>query len=156
MPPYGTLTLRISSPGASPRVGISRPLPQLKSLPPPRGSRLFGPADLTRYKTQSPALTAELGCAGACPEAALRAASPITYVTAATPPMLIMQGTADTLVPPAQAQELYTRLRAVGVRAQLILLPGLGQGFTGASPAELQHLLDVTFDFIDGVARANK
>ena len=118
----------------------------------------FGPSDLSKLKiAPGSAAAILLACPNSgCSKAALQAASPVTYITPAAPPMLIMQGEADPLVDPAQAVELYQRLRAVGAPAQLIMLPGLGHGFTGASPAELQHLLDVTFDYFDQVAKSGR
>lgn len=50
----------------------------------------------------------------------LAAASPVSYVRAGAPPFLIIQGAADTLVPPAQSSELRNRLVAAGDRATLI------------------------------------
>jgi acetyl esterase/lipase len=50
----------------------------------------------------------------------LAAASPVTHVRAGAPPFLIIQGAADTLVPPAQSIELRNRLTAAGDRATLI------------------------------------
>lgn len=50
----------------------------------------------------------------------LRLASPVTYVHAAAPPFLIIQGTSDTLVPPQQSAELQSRLLAAGDEATLV------------------------------------
>ncbi|MEO8899342.1 MAG: alpha/beta hydrolase [Candidatus Dormibacter sp.] len=50
----------------------------------------------------------------------LAAASPVTYGHGGAPPFLIIQGTADALVPPAQSVELRNRLTAAGDRATLI------------------------------------
>jgi len=52
--------------------------------------------------------------------ATLAAASPVSYVHVGAPPFLIIQGTADALVPPAQSTELRDRLLAAGDRATLI------------------------------------
>jgi len=109
----------------------------------------FGPTDLSGLKP-SPGLSALLHCpASGCSEAALAAASPVTYVSAEAPPTLIMQGGADPLVHPAQSQELYDRLKAVGVQAQLLIFPGLGHGFTGASKDKLEEILRTTFAYLD-------
>jgi acetyl esterase/lipase len=56
----------------------------------------------------------------------LRAASPVTYVKAGAPPFLIVQGLADTLVPPQQATELRDRLVAAGDSATLITVSNAG------------------------------
>ena len=49
-------------------------------------------------------------------------ASPITYVSAANPPVLILQGGRDELVPVRQSQRLKSALDQAGVRNQLILI----------------------------------
>lgn len=51
-------------------------------------------------------------------------ASPIRYVDENTPPFMILQGTADSTVPPAHAKVMYDRLTEVGVEAELIWLEG--------------------------------
>jgi acetyl esterase/lipase len=54
------------------------------------------------------------------------AASPINHVAAGDPPFLILQGMQDCLVPWQQSQNLYDKLRASGVAAELHLLPTAG------------------------------
>lgn len=94
-----------------------------------------------------------LGCSdGDCTEA-IKAASPITYVTSASPPMLLIHGTADRTVPFAQSTEMATALKAAGVPVTLIPLPGIDHSFIGKTPeatrtATLQALA-ATFDFFD-------
>jgi len=56
-------------------------------------------------------------------------ASPINHVTASSPPFLIFHGADDTLVPPAQSQELHRRLTRAGIESRLILVPGKGHWF---------------------------
>jgi len=55
-----------------------------------------------------------------------KAASPITYVSAAAPPVLIIQGNEDDLVPMAQSQRLHVALNRAGVHNELILVHGAG------------------------------
>lgn len=50
----------------------------------------------------------------------LAAASPVTYVHRGAPPFLVIQGTADTLVPPEQSRELRDRLVAAGDAVTLV------------------------------------
>jgi acetyl esterase/lipase len=59
-------------------------------------------------------------------DATLAAASPSSYVHPGAPPFLIVQGSADTLVPPAQSVELRDRLVAAGDSATLILVANAG------------------------------
>ncbi|MEV4822198.1 alpha/beta hydrolase [Micromonospora sp. NPDC049274] len=60
-----------------------------------------------------------------------RAASPIGYVTAQAPPMLLIHGDQDLLVPVGQSEELAAALAAVGVEVELSVVPGAGHCFTG-------------------------
>ena len=66
----------------------------------------------------------------------LVAASPVTYITPDDPPFLILQGDADTIVPPEQSQEFYDRLTTAGVEATLVMVKNAGHGFvqTGGKP----------------------
>jgi acetyl esterase/lipase len=89
-----------------------------------------------------------LGCpAWLCPDAA-RAASPMTYADCGDPPFLLMSGSADCVVPPSQARRFAERLSAVGARADLVILEGLGHGGPGWDrPAVLDRVdrfLDAT------------
>ena len=65
----------------------------------------------------------------------LRAASPVTYVRAGAPPFLIVQGLADTLVPPQQATELRDRLVAAGDAATLVTVANAGHELRPAGGA---------------------
>jgi acetyl esterase/lipase len=69
-------------------------------------------------------------------EAAQRA-SPITYVSAEDPPVLIVHGASDDAVPPKQAVEFAAALKAANVDTTLVVLanvghrPGLDLGTAG-------------------------
>ena len=86
----------------------------------------FGPYDLNTLRTdkgQSPDVqSAEAGMLGATPAAqpqlATRA-SPVHYVNADTPPVLLLHGTNDRQVPQAQSEQLKKRLDAIGVPNEL-------------------------------------
>jgi acetyl esterase/lipase len=60
-----------------------------------------------------------------------RQASPITYVSNNAPPFLIVHGTADPVVPLAQAESLYAALKKAGARATLVKMEGGGHGIGG-------------------------
>lgn len=76
------------------------------------------------------------------PEAA-QAANPITYIDDATPPYLILHGTADPLVPIEQSRMLEEALCAAGRDARLYELEGAGHGTPAFSqPAVKQIMLD--------------
>ncbi len=57
-----------------------------------------------------------------------REASPITYVTPDDPPMLLIHGDDDQVVPFTQSQVMLAALEAKGVEARLIPIPGGGHG----------------------------
>ncbi len=80
-------------------------------------------------------------------------ASPVTYITPDDPPFLILQGEADTVVPPEQSQEFYDRLTAAGVEATLVMVKNAGHGFTPTgngpiSPTRQELTQDVVNFFI--------
>jgi acetyl esterase/lipase len=122
----------------------------------------YGPTDLAQMDAQAPpdsrikhngADSPEsklLGCAlPQCPADLMQRANPLTYISAATPPFLIMQGDADTAVPWKQSQVLHDALRAKGVAANFVLEPGLNHMFVGATPAQVQNILATVFEFLD-------
>jgi acetyl esterase/lipase len=89
---------------------------------------IVGPADLTDPAfppvTDTGILEA-FGVAGGTPNApALLKASPITYVTPDDPPFLLVHGTQDELVPYGQSVRFSQRLRAAGVRNELVTVTG--------------------------------
>jgi acetyl esterase/lipase len=62
-----------------------------------------------------------------------REASPVSHASAAAPPVLLMHGAADDMVPPAQSVRLAEALRAAGATAELDLVPGATHMWKGAS-----------------------
>jgi acetyl esterase/lipase len=87
---------------------------------------LFGPADLVSLTAGSSilgkALPTFLGSYSA------GAASPTSYVDASDPPMLLIHGDSDTLVPLSQSQELLDTLQKSGVTSSLIIVKNAGHG----------------------------
>jgi acetyl esterase/lipase len=95
-----------------------------------------------------------LGCKPSeCAPDVIAAASPITYVKPNSPPMLLVHGIADKTVPVKQSQEMYDKLRAAGVSAQLFLIPGVDHSFLGKTPeatrAASRAALTRAFQFVD-------
>ncbi|HMF76248.1 MAG TPA: alpha/beta hydrolase [Bryobacteraceae bacterium] len=62
---------------------------------------------------------------------ALRESAPITYVTKDAPPFLLIQGDKDEYIPFTEDTNLQTALRKVGVRCDLIRIPGGKHGTGG-------------------------
>lgn len=94
----------------------------------------FGPTDLTRLLStpyqQSIVLPLMHNLTLQNDPALYRDASPLFDVTPQSAAMLIIQGTEDTIVPPAQSLALQQSLRQAHVPAQYISYKG-GHGFTG-------------------------
>jgi len=61
-----------------------------------------------------------------------RAASPITYVTPDDPPMLLIHGDDDQVVPFTQSEFMLAALEEHGIEARLIRIPGGGHGANDA------------------------
>ena len=69
-----------------------------------------------------------VGCAiQTCPDK-VQAANPLRYVTAADPPMMILHGGSDPLVPHNQGEQLYMALNKACLDAVFISLPKAGHG----------------------------
>jgi acetyl esterase/lipase len=112
----------------------------------------YGPADLALQPREgrSPAVMAMLPpemltppaelLAGGNDDHRLAVASPLTYVTPAAPPFLLIHGTADTVVPYEQSEVLTKALTDAGVPARLVPIDGAEHIFNG-------------HDDVDGVVR---
>ncbi len=61
--------------------------------------------------------------------AAARAASPLTHVSAAFPPVFLLHGGADRVVPTSSSVVMYEALRVAGVDADLHIFAGQNHGF---------------------------
>jgi acetyl esterase/lipase len=92
---------------------------------------MFGPADLPGWISPQ---SFHIAFGGNRPNLVL--ASPVHYVKADAPPILIVQGTADTKVPASQSAELYRKLGASGDQTQLLLVQHMGHMFAqvGSQP----------------------
>jgi acetyl esterase/lipase len=101
------------------------------------GVDFFGPTDFARMKEQDPggfidhdSINAPegqlLGCATpTCPDK-VRLANPLAYVDAQDPPMLLLHGRADNIVPHAQTEIFYNALKAACVDTRFFSVPGAG------------------------------
>jgi acetyl esterase/lipase len=63
----------------------------------------------------------------------VQAASPLAYVHASAPPMLILHGADDRIVPAAQSELLYEAMAAQDCDVTLCVTGGLGHGFLNNS-----------------------
>ncbi|MFM9960209.1 MAG: alpha/beta hydrolase fold domain-containing protein [Planctomycetaceae bacterium] len=74
------------------------------------------------------------------------AVSPVHYVSKDNPPMLILHGTHDALVPYAQSEEFAAALKEKGVEVWLQKLPGSGHGGGGFGKPPIINLMQNFFD----------
>jgi acetyl esterase/lipase len=120
----------------------------------------FGPADFNRMKDDLEAIHSEKGLElfkdagsrllGAPVEqssAKAKLASPMTYVSAASPPVLILQGSKDDSVPAAQSRRLHEALNQAGVKNQLIMVDAGHDGPLFSTP-EIETKM---VDFLNGI-----
>lgn len=103
----------------------------------------FGPTDFTVFTTPPPAGAEDVigQLLGASPRDRpdlAKAASPVTYVTAASPPVLILHGEKDDVVPPSQSQVISDLLKKANVPADLVIIPGAGHEGTAFSSPKTQ------------------
>ena len=104
------------------------------------GVGFFGPTDFLQLNAQRPGgsgvdhdgpYSAEsqlIGCAiQTCPDR-VRPANPVNYVDRNDPPMMLLHGQADILVPHGQSVLLYHALKSNCRSVQLISVPGAGHG----------------------------
>jgi acetyl esterase/lipase len=94
---------------------------------------MYGAADLTVDNYQQRRSTAAkqrvLGASGHDGEV-WRTASPLSYVTKDSPPVLVMHGLADDTVNPAQSEQLVRVLQERGVVHEYVTLEGIGHTFS--------------------------
>ena len=110
---------------------------------------MFGPADLPGWISSQ-----SFHIAFASNRANLVLASPVHYVTANAPPILIVQGTADTTVPESQSAELYRKLSASGDQTQLVLVQHMGHMFAQAGSQPIDpSLTQISADMVSWFQR---
>lgn len=61
-----------------------------------------------------------------------QAASPVSYIDARDPPVLVIHGTDDGTLPVEQARSFYDELDAAGVESRLLLIEGGGHEITNS------------------------
>ncbi len=86
------------------------------------------PAVTEALLVNGPAFGSFVGASVSSDPAKALAASPMGHVTGTKPPFLIMHGTADTLVSPAQSRHLFEALKAGRNKVDYILVEGAGHG----------------------------
>lgn len=95
-----------------------------------------------------------------CPADRIKAASPAAHVDAKDPPMLLIHGTEDKVVPADQSRQLAAALKSAGVPVTLEIINGVGHSWIGADAAATRdaslRALDLTFRFFDTQLKGKK
>lgn len=91
-------------------------------------------------------LNAVIGTTPSKNKAIYQQASPIYFVTAKSPPTLILQGGRDILVPESQSLLLKDKLQSLGVAHQYIYYADEGHGWGGSN---MFDSLDKTAAFLE-------
>lgn len=104
----------------------------------------YGVADFGIQNAHAPAATAPatssttgryFGCEpGACPAGLMDSAGPIPYLSAKSPPFLIIHGAMDRQVPVEESKSLKAALDAKGVAADLLIIPDVDHSFVAPTP----------------------
>lgn len=101
-----------------------------------------------------------LGCKPGEVCAARQNASAVNFVDANDPPMLLIHGSADRVVPVKQSQVMYDALQAKGVNSELIVIPDVDHSFIGKTPeathAATNQALKKTIEFIEATIGGKK
>lgn len=99
----------------------------------------FGPTDLVEMYTNPPTplvpllLNAVTGATPTTNNNLYTQSSPINFVTAQSPPTIILHGGADIVVPPSQSLFLNVKLSISGVIREYFVYPTEGHGWVGAN-----------------------
>jgi len=114
----------------------------------------FGPTDLVHFGADMPDHNAadspeSLLIGGAVQENQDRAAraNPITYITAETPPFLIMHGALDDVVSIGQSRLLHQALQEAGVESTLMIRPDMGHDVLSLGKTRRAELYQSVVDF---------
>jgi acetyl esterase/lipase len=114
---------------------------------------LFGPTDLAAMYNSSTsfyqwALSILIGGTPTGNQSAYDQSSPVFFVTAQSPPTLLLHGGSDALVPISQSVTLHAKLQQAGVTTQLVTYPNEGHGWVGAN-------MEDSYNKIEAFIRAN-
>lgn len=117
----------------------------------------FGPADLSLYAgseaLQDAYMVPVFGKACKTDPEVYKKASPITYVSKAAPPVLMIHGTFDLIVPIIHSENLQKKLKDAGATAELISVRGEGHGWNGTT---LTRTTNDAIKFLDAHLKGKK
>jgi acetyl esterase/lipase len=117
----------------------------------------FGPTDLSLYGAsegiEDTYMVPWLGKACKTDPAVYKRASPIDYVSKDDPPVLMIHGTADVIVPIIHSERMLMKLKGAGVKAELIAVKGEGHGWNGSEAAKTTRQ---ALEFLDEQLKGKK
>lgn len=117
----------------------------------------FGPTDLSLYAAtpglEEAFMVPWLGKECVTDAAVYKKASPIEYVSKDDPPVRMIHGTADLVVPVIHSERLLKKLTDAGVTADLITVKGEGHGWIGKAATKTNA---DTLEFLDTHLKGKK
>jgi acetyl esterase/lipase len=118
----------------------------------------FGPTDMSLY-SWSPGIVDAfmvpfLGKDCKTNPEVYKRASPITYVTKNAPPILILHGTFDLIVPIIHSEKLYKALKEDGDTVEMITFPGQAHG--GWDKPDMDKAISASYKFLDEHLKGKK
>lgn len=110
----------------------------------------FGPAELEVIGTGGGENAVGLFLGEGAAAEAYAKASPVTHATPDDPPVLLIHGDKDTLVPLSQSERMLKALEAAAVPVELLVVRGAGHGWKGAaiSPST-EEILERSLGFFE-------
>jgi acetyl esterase/lipase len=93
-----------------------------------------------------------LGCLASlnCDADRMKAASPISRISPGDPPVQILHGNSDEIVPLAQSKAFEEALHAAGVEVEFRVVEGAGHGLRADDPGRQKAILDDAFASLTG------
>ena len=117
----------------------------------------FGPTDLSLYAGSEALLDAYMvpvfGKACKTDPDVFKRASPITYASKSAPPVLILHGTFDFIVPIIHSEHLEKKLKDAGAPVEFVTVRGEGHGWNGPV---LGRTIDDAVKFLDAHLKGKK
>jgi dipeptidyl aminopeptidase/acylaminoacyl peptidase len=84
-----------------------------------------------------------------------RSASASLMISQATPPVLLVLGNEDKIVPPSQSEDFHQRMLDAGCTSEILEIDGVGHSFVGKDEASTRQAsiraLNATIAFIERV-----
>lgn len=118
----------------------------------------FGPTDLALYAKsegiEDGYLVPVFGKTCKTDPTVFQKASPITYVRKDAPPILILHGTLDLIVPIKHSELLYKALTDVGAKVEMHTVSFAGHG--GWNDRDMRKAQDAAFHFLDEHLKGHK